>query len=209
MEKVTIKNYLDDLASGKPTPGGGSAAALAGAVGAGLLSMVANFTVGKEKYKDVEEEVNSCLQTSEKVRGRLLDLVKEDTLVYAKVSAAYKLPKGTAEEKDKRAQAIQEALKGAASVPIEICQVVHQAVEICPQLLDKGNPNLVSDVGVGVVLLASAFESALINVEINLNSIKDEDFVINISKVLEPLKKEIRITKETVWQKTSQKIGSL
>lgn len=209
MKDWTLKEYLDALASGKPTPGGGSAAALAGALGAGLLSMVANFTIGKEKYKGVEEEVKAYLQTVERIRQRLLALVHEDTLVYHKVSSAYKLPKESPAEKKNRTEAIQLALKEAASVPLEICHLTHEAVKLCPDLLEKGNPNLISDVGVGVVLLASAFESALINVEINLSSIKDEEFIVETSKMLEPLKEEVRVTKETVWQKTRQRIGGL
>jgi formiminotetrahydrofolate cyclodeaminase len=109
MYKDNLKQYLDDLASNKPAPGGGSAAALAGALGASLLSMVANFTLGKEKYKDVEDEVKDILKSLDKYRKELENLIDEDVLAYQKLSSAYKLSKETEEDKKLRAKAVQKA----------------------------------------------------------------------------------------------------
>ncbi|MFC1632101.1 cyclodeaminase/cyclohydrolase family protein [Candidatus Omnitrophota bacterium] len=206
MYKETLQRYLDDLASNLPAPGGGSAAALASATGISLLSMVANFTIGKEKYKSVEENVRRILEVSEQLRLRLLELVDEDAAGYKQVSQAYKLPKETAEEKKQRRGAIQQALKEALAVPLEVCKLSHQAAKLCPQLAEQGNPNLISDVGVAIVLVEAAFQSALLNVEINLNGLKDEKFILEVREITEPLEKEIAAIKDQVWQTVKQKM---
>lgn len=112
-----FKEYLDDLAAKKPAPGGGSAAAAVGALGVSLLSMVANFTVGKEKYKEVQPEIQEILSSSEKLRAELQKLVDEDIAAYQEVSAAYKMPKEAEQDKKTRTEAIQTALKDAMAVP--------------------------------------------------------------------------------------------
>ena len=167
------QDYFDDLAAKKPAPGGGSAAAAAGALGVSLLSMVANFTIGKEKYKDVEAEIQQILDTAEKSRAELQKLIDEDVAAYQKVSAAYKMPKDTEEDKRARTEAIQTALKDAMAVPLAICRNLFEAARLCEPLLEKGNINLVSDVGVAAEFIASGFAAALLNVEINLSGIKD------------------------------------
>ena len=139
-----FQDYLDDLAAKKPAPGGGSAAAAAGALGVSLLSMVANFTIGKEKYKDVEAEIQQILDTAEKSRAELQKLIDEDVAAYQKVSAAYKMPKDTEEDKRARTEAIQTALKDAMAVPLAICRNLFEAAKLCEPLLEKGNINLVS-----------------------------------------------------------------
>lgn len=207
MYKEQLKKYLDDLAAGLPAPGGGSAAALTAATGVSLISMVVNFTVGKEKYRSAEGKIKEILNSSQDLQQRLLDLVDQDVVGYKKVSAAYKLPKENAEDKKKRTEAIQEALKEALEAPLEVCKMSHQAAKLCPELAEKGNINLVSDVGVAIVLLESAFQSALLNVEINLNSIKDEKFILGIREVIEPLEKEITVIKEELWCTVKQKMA--
>jgi len=201
-----LKNYLDDLAGKKPAPGGGSAAAFSAALAVSLLSMVANFTVGKEKFKAVEAEIKKSLALSEDLRLRLLALVDEDVAGYKKVAAAYKLPKESAEDKKKRGVEIEKALKEALAAPFAVCKCCHQAIKLCPVLAEKGNVNLVSDVGVAVVLLESAFQSGLINVEINLNGIKDQGFIVEIRGALEPLQEEAQELKETVWPLVKNKM---
>lgn len=190
----SIRSYLDDLAAKRPTPGGGSAAALVGATGAGLLSMVANFSK--------EEVVKKILQKTEDLRRELTELVDRDVAVYQKVSAAYKLPKEKPVQKRKRSKAIQDALKEALTVPLEICKLCHEAIKLCGELAEKGNVSLISDVGVGVCLLEAAFQSALLNVEINLKGLKDEELIIETRKILEPLIGEVHAYKETAWEKT-------
>ncbi len=172
-----LSKWLDDLASNLPAPGGGSASALVGSTGAALLCMVANFTVGKEKYRDVEEEVRAILQKIESIRKKLEELVQEDVLSYGEVSGAYSLPKETEKEKKARSEAIQEASKKALIVPMEIASNCSDALGTGRRLLEIGNRNLISDVGVGAVLLEAALNGAAMNVNINLAMIKDEEFV--------------------------------
>jgi len=201
-----FREYLDDLAAGKPAPGGGSAAAAAGALGVGLLSMVANFTTGREKYKNVEAEIRKVLYSSEKLRGELQKLIDEDIVAYQKVSSAYKMPKETEEDKKARTEAIQIALKDAMAVPLAACRNLFEATKLCRPLLEKGNQNLVSDVGVAAELIASAFESALLNVEINLSAIKDRDFADEISKELSAKGKQIQVIRENIVKQVKEKI---
>lgn len=198
MYQDSLKKYLDDLAAKLPAPGGGSAAALTAATGVALISMVANFTIGKEKYKSVEEEIRKILSSSEDLRQKLINLVDEDVTAYKKLSGAYKLPKDSPEDKRKREQAMQEGLKEAMATPLEVCKLSHQAVKLCPVMSEKGNANLISDVGVAVALLASAFQSALLNVEINLKSIKDNEFILKIREVLKPMEEEVEIINQEV-----------
>lgn len=201
------QDYLDDLAAKKPAPGGGSAAAAAGALGVSLLSMVANFTVGKEKYKDVEVEIQQILDTAEKSRAELQKLIDEDVAVYQKVSAAYKMPKDTEEDKRARSEAIQTALKDAMAVPLAICRNLFEAAKLCEPLLEKGNINLVSDVGVAAEFIASGFTAALLNVEINLSGIKDSSLAAQIRDELYQKEKQIQLIKENVLKETKEKIG--
>ena len=207
MYQDSLKKYLDDLASSKPAPGGGSAAALAAATGVALISMAANFTIGKEKYKSVEDEIKEVSSQAEGLREKLMNLVDEDVAAYKKISSAFKLPKKSPEDKRKRTQAIQQGLKEALGPPLEVCKCCHQAGKLCPRLAEKGNRNLISDVGVAIVLLESAFQSALLNVEINLRSIKDEKFILEIREVLEPMEKELSAIKEEVENAVEKHLG--
>ncbi|MHC5037063.1 MAG: cyclodeaminase/cyclohydrolase family protein [Planctomycetota bacterium] len=201
-----FKTWADDLASNKPAPGGGSAAALVGVSGCALLSMVSNFTIGKKKFKDVEAEIQGLLGRVEEARAGLAKLIDDDVAQYSKVTAAYGMPKSNDEEKAARKAAIQEALKAAMSVPLEACRLAHKALMLAPPLLEKGNPNLVSDVGVGAQCLASAYRSAWLNVEINLSFLKDKDFVAGIRQELEPLSGEVESLLKSVWEGTVKKV---
>jgi len=197
----TLEAYLDALASGQPTPGGGSAAALVGALGAALNSMVANFTVGREKYAAVEEEVRVLLTEGERLRAELQRLTQADTEAYGQVSAAYKLPRETDEQKAARAAAIEEALKTAAGVPLAATRACHAVLRIASALVGKGNPNLITDVGVAAKFALAALECAVLNVEINLVSIKDQAFVSGVMEELKPLIRESEVLGREVWEK--------
>ena len=201
-----FKEYLDDLAAKKPAPGGGSAAAAVGAIGVGLLSMVANFTIGKDKYKDVEPEIQELLTSAEDLRAALQKLIDEDITAYQKVSTAYKMPRENQQEKAARSHAIQAALKDAMAVPLAICRNLFDAAQLCEPLLQKGNVNLLSDVGVGAEFIASGFASALLNVEINLSAIKDEDLAAKIRAELSPKEKQIETIKKRVLTQTKESI---
>jgi formiminotetrahydrofolate cyclodeaminase len=202
-----MKKYLDDTTSGAPTPGGGSVAALVGALGAALTSMVCNFTVGKEKFKGVEEEVAEILSKAEKLRGDLAELMQADTEAYSQVSAAYGMPRKSSKEKEARTAAIQEALKIALQIPLKTAMRCYDILKLNEPLIEKGNPNLISDVGVAVALAEAALQSAALNVEINLVSIKDEKFCKDIREKLDPIVAEGTKIKAEVWEKVMKAIN--
>jgi formiminotetrahydrofolate cyclodeaminase len=154
----TLQEYLDQLSRREPVPGGGSAAAVTGAMGAGLISMVTNYSIGrKANTKAVEKRLAAILAQSEKMRLRLLELASLDSEAYLKVSAARSL--------DQKAQKL--AAREARTVPQEICKLVYKAVELTPYLVEYGNPYLISDIEVALELLLSAFKSATVMVKVN------------------------------------------
>lgn len=178
----SIKRYLDDLAARIPAPGGGSASALTAALGASLISMVVNFTIGKPRYLKFEKELKNTLASSEKLRKEFLNLVDLDVVAY--------------KSKD---------MRKALNVPFMLARLCFEAVKLCPPLVKKSNIYLISDVAVAVVLLESAFTSAFFNVEINLKYLKDEKLSVSIRKELigkGKIIKKIRI-------KTEEQIGKI
>jgi len=173
----SVNQFLDELASKAPVPGGGSGSALGGAAAAGLLSMVCNLTIGKKAYADVEDDMQEILTRSEELRAQLPNLLEDDTRVYSKVMACYRLPKSTEEEKASREEAMQSALKKAADVPLEIAVCCSEIIDLCLPAAHKGNKWAVSDAGVSVLLAEASLRGSLLNVEINLASIKDKDYI--------------------------------
>lgn len=172
-----VIQFLDELASRAPVPGGGSTAALTGALAAALVSMVGNLTVGKKRYASVEEEVKALLHRSESLRQRLAKLLESDTQVYGSLSKAYKLPRTTEEQKAARTAAIQTALKEAEAVPMQIAEACVEVLDLCAPMAEKGSRLAVSDAGVAALLAEASLRSAALNVLINLAYIRDEDFV--------------------------------
>ncbi len=198
----TIRAYVDDASAGVPTPGGGSIAALAGALGMSMACMSANFTVGKKKFKDVEREVRGHLDACLKARDELLRLMDEDTQAYAGVSAAYGMPRETSEQKSARRAAIQKALVVAMDAPLRAVRMCRESLRVLSGLADVANPNLISDVGVAAVLAEAALRAAKLNVEINLKFLKDEELVAATRSEIEEAAREAaenaRSTLETV-----------
>ncbi|MBI4318293.1 MAG: cyclodeaminase/cyclohydrolase family protein [Chloroflexi bacterium] len=201
-----MRQFVDDLASSAPAPGGGSVAALSGALGAALISMVCNLTIGKEKYKDVEADVKGILERSEKLRRELMDLLEADTQLYGKVIAAYRLPKNTDEEKNARLAAIDQALKEACGVPMQIAAACAELIELCEPAVQKGNVGAISDVGVGVLMAQAGLESATLNVKINLGSIKDAEFVQQAGETLASYLRNKAEIKADVLRQTEEKL---
>lgn len=175
----TVQSFLDELASSASTPGGGSAAAIMGSMGAALTSMVCNLTVGKKNYVEVEEEMRSALQKAEALRAELTDLIAADVEVFDKVMAAYGLPKQTDEEKKTRSDAIQDALKEATDVPLHCARLCREVIDVGQAVAENGNKNVISDSGVSALAAHAALRSAALNVYINLGAIKDESFAQN------------------------------
>jgi len=202
-----VTNYLDDLASSKPAPGGGSAAALVGATGAALGSMVANFTVGREKFAAVEEQAQGSLASCEKLRGELSALIQADVEAYSKYASATGLPKASDAEKTSRAAAIQLAMKAAASVPMEVCRKCQEVLEVCQGLLEIGNPNLVSDVGCAAEFAFAALRAALLNVEVNHAFLKDPEFVAAQQDELGNLLDSAEQMRDFIWAETRSRIN--
>lgn len=182
-----VDEFLDALASKSPTPGGGGGAALAGALAAALASMVCNLTVGKEKYAGVQDDILDLLAKSEDLRRRLTELVETDEAAYGVLSAAYKLPKDTGEQKQARTAAIQEALISATATPMEIARACVQVLSLCGPIAEKGNVSAVSDAGVAALLAEAGLRSAALNVLINLAAIKDKRFVARTRRELNGL----------------------
>jgi len=182
-----LKSFIDNTAKGTPTPGGGSVAALVGSLGAALLCMVGNFTIGKPKYKRVEKDVKEILAEAGKLKETLFVLIREDMEAYEKFSRASQMSKDTPLMREKRKQVLQKTLKEAAEVPWRISQASLQVIELAEKLLPKGNPNLITDVGVGVLLAEAALKSAVLNVKINLSFIKDEEYKNRRIKALEDI----------------------
>jgi formiminotetrahydrofolate cyclodeaminase len=171
-----LQTYLDDAASKKPAPGGGSVSGCVGGLGAALVSMVCNLTQGREKFADVEAEIVALVAKSEAARAKLEKLLQDDTTAYNGVIDAYKMPKETAEEKAARKAAVQAGLIVAADVPLEICRVAVEVCRLSKVAAEKGNPQAVTDAGIGAILGEAAVVGAALNVRINLGSIEDCDY---------------------------------
>ena len=184
---IPVEEYLNQLSSGDPIPGGGSAAALSGAMGAALLCMSARFTIGRERYQQYEETARMVVSVAEEVRAALQLLVEKDSEAYGGYGAAMALPKSTEEEKARRAAAIQQATKDSAQAPLEIARHCCQLLTLAGTLAVNCNPNLVSDVVVATELALSGFRSAVLNVRMNLNYLDDAAFVAQVRDELLPL----------------------
>jgi len=192
-----ISKYLDDLAAKQPTPGGGSAAALAGAMGSALLEMVCNFTIGNKKYKDIEDIATNCLVSALDIREKFLLLVDEDTKIYSSICAAFK----TKDEK-----IIDNALKQGYHISLKMCELAKAGMTIALNLADKSNVNLITDVGCGAELLKAGFESGVFNSEINLKGIEDVSFAEKGRQVLSGLKKDMSELYKKTISKTSERM---
>ncbi|MCI5697741.1 MAG: cyclodeaminase/cyclohydrolase family protein [Clostridiales bacterium] len=178
---LDIRTYMGDLASNSPAPGGGSASALAGAQGIALVMMVAELTVGKERYAEYEEVCQRAISGGREILNDFLKAIDDDTEAYNKVGAAFKLPKATEEEKSVRSAEIQDATVLATRVPLHTMEITIRALKIAESVVGMSNPNCASDIGVGALNLKAALLGAWLNVKINLPGIKDEALQKEIS----------------------------
>ena len=175
--KLPVDGFLGDVASEAPTPGGGTAAAVAGALGAALAEMVAALTLSKERFADAHAVMRSISGSAREARQKFLHLAQEDSEAYEAVVAARRLPKETDEQKAARQQAIEGANRHATEVPMRTARLAASLLATLPELVEKGNPNALSDAGSSAILLESAVEGALLNVGINLPGVADSAFV--------------------------------
>lgn len=201
---LTIKGFLAETAGSAPVPGGGSISALNGAIATALTEMVANLTIGKKKYADVEGQMKVIATEAALIRERLVRDIDRDSEAYNEVFAAFKLPKETEEEKDERAHAIQQATKQAALVPMGVAEEVASVMETIIYIAHKGNRNAVTDACVAMMTARTCVLGALLNVRINLASIDDENFVVRMKTKADQLESEaVRIEKKLLdWVKT-------
>lgn len=203
----TIGKFLDELASDAPTPGGGGAAALAGAMGAALVAMVCNLTIGKKNYEAVSEDLKKTLARAEELREMLTKGVDEDVAAFNTLMGAYGLPRGSDEEKAARSAAIQEALKVATLAPLATCKVCYEVIALSKEAADKGNLNVISDAGVAVLAANAGLRSCALNVFINAKSIKDRDFAEKQLADVNALLAKAATETEAVYEVVRAKIG--
>jgi formiminotetrahydrofolate cyclodeaminase len=202
-----LATFLDELASGAPTPGGGSAAAIMGAMGAALVSMVCNVTIGKKGHEAVESEMKVVRDESEKLRLRLTSMVAEDIAAFDGLMAAYRLPKLTEEDKSRRAAAIQSSLRAATETPLACARACAEVVALSRRAGEKGYAGVISDVGVGVLAANTALRSAALNVYINTPSLKDRAFADAATTELEQLLDTCARESELVFELVRSRLG--
>ena len=184
---VTLRSYIEHAGAAQPTPGGGSVCALVGALGVSMGQMAANFTVGREKFKAVENRVRADLGQLDEGLRVLLAAVDRDSESYCAVSKAYAMVASTAEDKKARTEAIQDALRAAMKPPLEVCRRCYELLKVVQDLREVANPNLLSDVAVCAVMLQAALEGAKINVMVNLAPLKDQETVDQIKEEIDEM----------------------
>lgn len=191
MKDLKLTEFVEKTASSEPVPGGGSIAAVSGTLGASLAEMVANLTIGKKKYENVENEMIEIAEKAKNIRNTLLDYIEKDSQAFNKVIAAFKLPKETDEEKSARREAIQSRLKKAAEVPFEIAEKSFKIMDLAETVVENGNTNAVTDGLVAAMMSRTAVLAAILNVKINLESIKDEEYVKNMAEKVKQLEEKV------------------
>lgn len=190
LKNLSVEEFVAVTASDAPAPGGGSVSALAASLGAALAEMVANLTIGKEKYADVDAEMKDVAQQAAEIRKELVDAIQKDTESFTSYMTALKMPKETEEEKALRRQAMQAGLKEAALVPLAVAKTAVEIFPIAETVVKKGNSNAVTDGLVAAMMTRTAVIGALLNVKINLGSIKDEAFVADLAQQVKQLEKQ-------------------
>jgi len=201
---LTIKGFLAETAGNTPVPGGGSISALSGAIASALTEMVSNLTIGKKKYSEVESEMKDIATRMAVVRDKLIENIDKDSETYNRVFEAFKLPKRTEEEKAKRSDVIQETTKEAAMVPMSVAEEIISIMPSISEVAHKGNQNAVTDACIAMMAARTGVLGALLNVRINLSSIKDSTFVERMTTEADTLERRtIAMEKELLdWVKT-------
>ena len=203
----SIKQFLKEAASSAPTPGGGSISALCGSLGAAMVSMVANLTIGKEKYKDVESEMKGMLEEINNLLEKFEGLVAADMAAFNDFMAVFKLPKDTEEQKTARTRRMQEALVKATDTPLAIAEACKRVLELANEAASKGNEGAVSDAGVAAFLSEAALNAALLNVDINVPSIKDTAYVEEAVNRRRELSRQAAAIKEQAIAAVARRLG--
>ncbi len=205
---MTVRDFLDELASRSPAPGGGSASAVAGAMGVGLAAMVAGLTDTCKMSAEDASQVDEIRQRSKGLMEALLGCADDDTAAFNDVMKAFKLPKKTDEEKRARREAIQLALKGAVDAPRRTLQLAEEGMQMAACMAELGNDNAASDAGVGTLLLDTAMGGAIFNMQINLASIKDQDFVADMRSEIDRFTRVRDELRQRAVSSVTRRIGS-
>lgn len=203
----SLREIIELSSSKSPTPGGGSISAIAATLGLAMAAMVCNLTIGKDKYKDVECQVMGYLATAEGLTGKLMELTEEDIKIFNKLMSAYRMPRTTEEENESRKSAVQEALKGATEIPMEIARVCLQALQVTGKLSEIGNKAAISDAGVAAVMIEAALHGVLLNVDINTPLIKDRAFTDRTLAEKEKMLEEAGKLKDQALAVVRERIG--
>jgi len=204
---LKLADFLDRLASDSPTPGGGSASALAGALACALVEMVARLTLGRERYAAAETQMTETLSRAGAVRRELADLIDQDARAFEAVMAAYRLPRGTEDEKNSRRAAIEEATKQAAQVPLRVTELACEVLSLARTAAEHGNPNAVTDAGVAGHLALTAAEGAALNVRINLAGLKDDSYRAETERRVEEHLRRARDAARDIAAAVRQRMG--
>jgi len=182
---LSVNEFISELASKSPAPGGGSVAALSGGLSAALCAMVARLTLDKEKYRDAWGRMEELIRDADTLADRFIELIDEDTLAYNEVLSAMRLPKENEEQNRARKEAIQEATRKAAQIPLDTLRAVLRLTDLAPVAIEMGNPNCITDAGTAVQLIRTAANAAAYNVRINLPGIRDQEFVTECDREVE------------------------
>ncbi len=205
----TVRQFVERAAARTPTPGGGSVAALTGALGSALGTMGARYSLGKEPVKDPkkEAEVKALVESLDGFARSFLFLVDEDAAAYDRVTVARRLPKETMEQREKRKVAVEKAFAGAVEVPMKTVRLTLELIESIYKLAPHANPNLVTDVAVGAILAEAAFEGARLNVLVNLPGVSDPSFRSRTLADLEEVRRIISARKESILGQVEQALS--
>lgn len=210
LEKKTVKEFVEELASSSPAPGGGSVSAISASLASALTSMVCNLTVGKKSYNELEEDkkasIDETLKACEELKFKFLDLMNEDTEVFLELMKTFKMPKDTEEEKKVRSEKIQLGYKKSLEVPLSTAKAAFELYKYILIAAQYGNKNAVSDAGVAALMTQSAIEAAILNVKINMSSIKDEEYKNGIGKDIENISSEGTRLREEILKIVNSKI---
>jgi glutamate formiminotransferase/formiminotetrahydrofolate cyclodeaminase len=206
--KLNVREFCNQTLSDSPAPGGGSVAALMGALGASLGGMVANLSAGKRGWDDKLEYFSNWAVTAQQLKDELLSLVDEDTSAFNKVMDAFALARNSPEDKAARTAAIEEATKHAAEVPLRVMETAARSYELLSEMADNGNPASVSDVGVGALATRACIEGAAMNVRINLGQLKDEKFTLQLQERVRKVSADSEAQFKKISKAVDTKIGS-
>ena len=207
LSKMNLREFCNETVSDSPAPGGGSVAALMGALGASLGGMVANLSAGKRGWDDKVEYFSEWAVKAQQLKDELLSLVDEDTAAFNRVMNAFALPKQSTEEKAARSKAIEEATKYAAEVPLKVMEMASKSYALLAGMVEKGNPASISDVGVGALATWACIEGAALNVRINLGQLKDEKFKMDLYEKVRKISADSKTEFKKINQIVESKLG--